>query len=323
MVWQGPFGDGPAEVLPGPNNPWLACGGGGSGGRPAPGAGKPELPDLQIPDQGSVSVDWKKIGVGTTMMVGGVLIVVVTIIVAIAIGASLPATGTGIAIGIVVGIIGSVIAAGGSALAGAGGATVLGGIDPKVIDYKKHVAPLPRRSLSLPHGLPPSVVNFMMAIVEIELLSTAETDIIDYARAAAQANDKKWTDLHLRDLYYVQSGKQHFMDEMVASLREITQAFGKDFDNHKVDPTEPLRDMINPIIEMRSTMKEVADISSTEINALLQQIRVPSPMATSLENSVQALAKSAGGQPSKMLDLAADQLGDLDCVDWEAFGMKP
>ena len=322
MPWRGPLGGDPLETLPGPSNPWLACSGGG-GQRPSePGQDKPALPDFVPPQEGAVGIDWKKIGVGVAMVVAGLLVIVAAVVGALAVAATLPATATGVAAAVVVGVVGSVVAAGGAILTGAGGATVIGGIDPKISDYKKHVPAVPMRRLALPGDLPAPVVTFMQSVSEIERLSTAETDIIDHARAAAKADDKSWTELHQRDLWHVQNAKQHFVGELAGALKEINAAFGKDFDQHRVDPEEPVRDLVNPLIEMRGTLREVGDISSAEINSILATVRVPSPMSEAIDASVRQYAEKAQGQPSAMIDIAIDQLEQLDVIDHEAFGVK-
>ncbi|WP_298334732.1 hypothetical protein [uncultured Erythrobacter sp.] len=323
MPWRGPLGGDPLETLPGPSNPWLACDGSGNDRTGKPGENDPKLPDFPVPDEGSVGIDWKKIGVGVGMVVAGVLVIVAAIVGALAVAATLPATATGAAAAVVVAIVGSMLAAGGSILMGAGGATVIGGIDPKISDYKKHVPAVPMRKLALPGDLPPAVATFMQSVAEIERLSTAETDIIDHARAAAKANDKSWTELHLRDLWHVQNAKQHFVGTLSGALREINAAFGQDFDQHHVDPQEPVRDLINPLIEMRATLNEVASISSAEVNGILATVRVPSPMSEAIDTSVRKFATQAKGQPSEMVNIAADQLECLDVIDHEAFGRKP
>lgn len=323
MPWRGPLGGDPLETMPGPGNPWLTCTGGGNVRPGEPGENDPKLPDFALPEEGSISIDWKKIGVGFSMIVTGILVIVAAIVGALAVAATLPATTVGAAAGVVVAVVGVMLAAGGAILMGAGGATVIGGIDPKIGDYKKHVPAVPTRKLALPGDLPVAVVAFMQSVAEIERLSTAETDIIDHTRAAAKANDKSWTELHLRDLYHVQSAKQHFVGQLAGSLNEINAAFGKDFDQHRVDPDEPVRDLVNPLIEMRSTLNEVAGLSSTEINNILSTVRVPSPMSEAIDASIQKLATKAQGQPSEMVNIAAGQLERMDVIDHEAFGLKP
>lgn len=322
MPWRGPLGGDPLETLPGPNNPWLACSGDGGSRTGEPGENDPKLPDFVLPDKGSVGIDWNKIGTGMGMVVAGILVIIAAIVGGVAVAATLPATGVGIAASVIVAAVAITIAAGGSILMGAGGATMIGGIDPKITDYRKHVAAVPMRKLALPADLPPAVATFMQAVCEIERLSTAETDIIDHARAAAKAKDKSWTELHLRDLYHVQSGKQQFVGRLAGALREINAAFGKDFDQHRVDPDEPVRDLINPLIEMRGSLREVADLSNAEINSILGTVRIPSPTSAAIEETIHAFATKAGGQPSQMVNLAADQLERLDVLDREAFGLK-
>jgi len=322
MPWRGPLGGHPLETLPGPNNPWLACSGGDDDRPSEPSVNDPQLPDFPVPDEGSLGIDWEKVGVGVGMVVGGILTIIVAIVGALAVAATLPVTATGAAAAVVVAVVGAILAAGGSILMGAGGATIIGGIDPKISDYKKHVPAVPTRKLALPGDLPPAITIFMQSVAEIERLSTAETDIIDHARAAAKASDKSWTELHLRDLYHVQSAKQHFVGKLAGALREINAAFGKDFDQHRIDPDEPVRDLINPLIEMRSTLNEVASISNAEINGILATVRVPSPMSEAIDASVRKFATQAKGQPSEMVSIAAEQLERLDLIDHEAFGLK-
>ena len=197
--------------------------------------------------------------------------------------------------------------------------TVLGGIDPKITDYKKHVPALPTRKLSLPADLDPSVLRYLTAIAEVERLSTAESDIIDHARAAAKAGDKSWTELHLRDLYHVENAKQHFVRGAADALSDVNERFGSELDHHCVDTSDALRDLVNPVIEMRATLHEVASISSAEINALLALVRIPSPLSQTLEKAVAEQAQKAGGQPSEMIRLASAQLAALDVVDHAAF----
>ncbi|MEM1053085.1 MAG: hypothetical protein AAGI28_13430 [Pseudomonadota bacterium] len=325
MPWRGPLGGHPLETLPGPDNPWLACAGSDTR-RALPasddGANILQLPDFAISENGVIAIDWTKIGVGFTMINAGVLTIVSAIIGGVAMAATLPATGVGVSAGVMTSSVASTLAAGGAILIGAGGATVIGAIDPAISDYKKHVPAVPMRKLALPADLPPAVTNFMQSVTEIERLSTAETDIIDHARAAAKAGDKSWAELHLRDLYHVQNGKQHFVGQLGSALREINAAFGKDFDQHRIDPAEPTRDLINPLIEMRATLGEVASISSAEINGILATVRVPSPMSEAIDASVRKFAEQAGGQPSEMVSIAADQLERLDMIDHEAFGAE-
>jgi len=286
------------------------------------GADQPELPDFDFPKEGAIAIDWKKIGVGHSMVTSGVTVIAAGIVGAVAVAANLPATAAGTAANVSTSTIGAILAAGGSVLIGAGLATMIGGIDPAISDYKKHVPAVPTRKLALPGDLPAPVTSFMQAVAEIERLSTAETDIIDHARAAAKANDKSWTELHLRDLYHVQNAKQHFTGELARALREINAAFGKGFDHHRIDPDECSRDLINPLIEMRSTLNEVAGLSSTEINNILATVRVPSPVSEAIDASVHKFARQAGGQPSMMVDMTAGQLERLDVIDREAFGLK-
>jgi hypothetical protein len=323
MPWRGPLGGAPLETLPGPDNPWLACRGESDALlKPVPGHRDPDLPDLALSDDGATGVDWTKIGVGTSMMSAGTIVIVAAVVGGLAAAASLPATTTGVAPGNAVAVTAATLAAGGVILTGAGTATVVAAIDPKVSDYKKHVAAVPTRKLALPGDLPPAAMTFMQSVAEIERLSTAETDIIDHARAAAKANDKSWTELHLRDLYHVQNAKQHLVGRLAPALKDINAGLGKDFDGHRVNPDEALRDLINPIIEMRSTLNEVAGLSSAEINNILSIVRVPSPVSKALNASIQRFAKQAGGQPSQMVDIAVDQLERLDVIDHAAFGLK-
>ncbi|MEP1421976.1 MAG: hypothetical protein ABJK59_09430 [Erythrobacter sp.] len=323
MPWRGPLGGYPLETLPGPENPWLACGGCGDALPQETRTDNPKLPDFRLPDDGSLRIDWKKIGVGVSMIVAGILVIVAAVVGAVAVVASLPATASGSAVGVAVAIVGTMLAAGGAILMGAGGATLIGGIDPKISDYKKHVPAVPTRKLALPGDIPSPVATFMQSVSEIERFSTAETDIIDHARAAAKAKDKSWTELHLRDLYHVQNAKQHFVGQLAKALNEINAAFGQDFDHHRVNPDEPVRDLINPLIEMRSTLSEVAGISSAEINNILNTVRMPSPMSEAIDASIQQFASQTQGQPSQMVNIAAEQLERLDVIDHEAFGLKP
>lgn len=322
MPWRGPLGGDPLETLPGPGNPWLACTGGERTQAGERGVDDPELPDFAHCEDGSIAIDWTKIGVGLSMVTSGVAVIAAGIVGAVAVAANLPATAAGTPANVSTSTIGAILAAGGTILIGAGLATVIGGIDPKISDYKKHVPAIPTRKLALPGDLPAPVTHFMQAVAEIERLSTAETDIIDHARAAAKANDKSWTELHLRDLYHVQNAKQHFIGQVAGSLTEINAALAKDFDQHRLDPDEPVRDLINPLIEMRSTLHEVAGLSSTEINNVLATVRVPSPMSQAIDTSIQKLATKAEGQPSMMVKIAAEQLDRLDVIDHAAFGLK-
>jgi hypothetical protein len=287
-----------------------------------PGAGDPHLPDFALPAEGAVRIDWGKISVGMSIVASGALVSIVAIVGAFAVAASLPAPTAGAPAGAAVAVVGSYLAAGGVILMGAGGATMIGGIDPKISDYKKHVPAVPTRKLALSGDLPAPVVAFMQAVSEIERLSTAETDIIDHARAAAKASDKSWTELHLRDLYHVQNAKQHYIKELSGALKAINAAFGKDFDQHWVDPEHPVRDLINPLIEMRGTLGEVAGISGAEINSVLTTVRVPSPMSEALEASVHSYATQVEGQPSAMVNIAVNQLDRLDVIDRKAFGLS-
>lgn len=322
MPWRGPLGGDPLETLPGPNNPWLACTGEGIARASERSENDPKLPAFVLPTDGSLTVDWKKIDTGFTMMSAGALTIVTAIVGGIAVAATLPTSGVGTAAGVLTSTVAITLAAGGSILMGAGNATVIGGIDPKISDYKKHVPAVPTRKLALPADLPPAAMTFMQAACEIERLSTAETDIIDHARAAAKANDKSWTELHLRDLHHVQHGKQHFVGKLATVLREINEDFANEFDQARVDPDEPVRDLINPLIEMRGSLDEVASLSSAEINNMLGIVRVPSPMSVAMEETVGRLANKAQGQPSELINLAIDQLERLNVIDHEAFDVK-
>jgi hypothetical protein len=237
----------------------------------------------------------------------------------LAVSATLPFTATGSAKGSLVAIAGSVLAGGALLLTGAGVTTVLGGIDPKVTDYKKHVAALPTRKLALPADLAPSLHKYIASIAEVERLSTAECDIIDHARAAAKAGDRSWTELHLRDLYHVENAKQHFMRGAGDALGAVNEQFGAEFDQRCVDPSDPMRDLVNPVIEMRATLHEVASISSFEINAFLSLVRIPSPLSKALETAVADQVEKASGQPSEMIRTATQRLLALDVVDHAAF----
>jgi hypothetical protein len=321
MPWRGPLGGDPLETLPGPANPWLMCESASeSGEKPAP--SDIVLPDFALSQGSAVGVNWRKISVGMGLMVAGILVIVSAIVGALAVAATLPATAAGTSAGVAVAVVGAFLAGGGAILMGAGGATVIGGIEPKTSDYKKHVPAVPTRKLSLPGDLPTPVATFMQAVAEIERLSTAETDIIDHARGAAKAGDKSWTELHLRDLYHVQNAKQSYVKQLGGALKEINAAFGKDFDHHFVDPEEPVRDLINPLIEMRGTLSEAAGICNAEINGILATVRVPSPMSAALDASVRELARKAEGQPSAMVNMAAEQLEQIDVIDREAFGLQ-
>ncbi|MEO1222037.1 MAG: hypothetical protein AAFY42_11900 [Pseudomonadota bacterium] len=321
MPWRGPLGGDPLESLPGPSNPWLACSGDSSQRPSEPGAGDPQLPHFVMPEEGAVHIDWNKISVGMNLAVSGTLVTISALVGAFAMAANLPAPTAGAPAGAAVSVVGSYLAAGGVILMGAGGATMIGGIDPKISDYKKHVPAVPTRKLALSGDLPAPVVPFMLAVAEIERLSTAETDIIDHARAAAKADDKSWTELHLRDLYHVQNAKQHYVGLLAGALAAINEAFGKDFDQHWIDPEEPVRDLINPLIEMRGTLIEVAGIGSAEVNSVLATVRMPSPLSDALEASVHAFASEVEGQPSAIVGKAVDQLERLDVIDREAFGL--
>ena len=319
MPWRGPLGGDPLAKLPGPGNPWLvgqsdatprAC-------APADAGGKvPEFAGLDIAD---LTVDWNKVANGTAMAVCGLTVFAAAMAGGLAVSAALPFTATGTAKASLVAIASSVLVGGALVLTGAGTTTVLGGIDPKITDYKKHVAALPTRKLAVPADLDPCVLRYLAAIAEVERLSTAESDIIDHARAAAKAGDKSWTELHLRDLYHVENAKQHFVRKAAEALGEVNEQFGAELDSHCVDAHDALRDLVNPVIEMRATLQEVASVSSAEINALLALVRIPSPLSKTLEHAVGEEVEKAGGQPSRMIQSAAAQLAVLDVVDHAAF----
>lgn len=327
MPWRGPLGGDPLESVPGPDNPWLACVGVDRADREAMLRGETsvnalQLPEFALPQEGDTGIDWTKISVGLGLTCASVLVIVAAVNGALATAASLPATAAGTPASTQVAVIGAYLAGGGVVLMAAGSATIMAAIDPKVSDYKKHVPAVPMRKLALSGDLPAPVATFMQSVAELERLSTAETDIIDHARAAAKANDKSWTELHLRDLYHVQNAKQHFVGELSGALGQINAAFGSKFDQHRVDPEELLRDMINPLIEMRSALNEVASISNAELNAVLQTVRVPSPMGEAINATVRAMANEAQGQPSRMVNMAVQQLERIDVVDREAFGLN-
>lgn len=323
MPWRGPLGGDPLAKLPGPGNPWLVCELGRKGADGTcdctPMDGVDALPDFAGFVPGDVAIDWTKVANGTVLATCGLSVFAAATAGGIAVSAALPATSTGTAPSNRLAIGAAVLAAGALVLTGAGVTTVLGGIDPKITDYKKHVAALPTRKLALPADLDPSALRYMAAMTEIERLSSAESDIIDHARAAAKANDKSWTELHLRDLYHVENAKQHFVRSAGAALSEVNEHFGSELDQHCVDTSDALRDLVNPAIEMRASLAEVASVSSAEINAFLAIVRVPSPLSHSLEQAVAGQVQMAGGQPSAMIQAAAAQLAAMDVVDHAAF----
>ncbi|UAB77780.1 hypothetical protein INR77_13510 [Erythrobacter sp. SCSIO 43205] len=318
MPWRGPLGGDPLAKLPASSSPWLI----GEPGAMADSArNAPDFAALASCglDLDTLAIDWNKVANGTALAACGLSIFAASMAGGLAVSAALPATATGTARPGLVAIAGCVLAGGAMVLTGAGTTTVLAGIDPKITDYKKHVAALPMRKLSLPADLAPSIHRFIAAIAEVERLSTAESDIIDHARAAAKAGDKSWTELHLRDLYHVENAKQYFVRTTAEALATVNELFGSELDHHCVDMNDTLRDKINPVIEIRATLQEVASISSAEINALLGLVRIPSPLAQSLERAVAEQAKKAQGQPSQMIKEATKQLARLDVVDHEAF----
>jgi hypothetical protein len=73
------------------------------------------------------------------------------------------------------------------------------------------------------------------------------------------------------------------------------------------------------VIEMRATLHEVASISSSEINAFLSLVRIPSPLSQALEIAVADQVEKASGQPSEMIRTATQRLLALDVVDHAAF----
>ncbi|MCK0098381.1 hypothetical protein MWU38_03195 [Qipengyuania sp. S6317L1] len=322
MPWRGPLGGNPLAKLPGPESPWLVgeC---GNPPRQSPSVtaigGGGNVPDFAGLDLADLTIDWNKVACGTAMASCGLSILAAAMVGGLAVSAVLPSTATGTAKAGLVAITGSVLVAGALVLTQAGATTVVGGIDPKITDYKKHVAALPMRKLALPADLDPGALRYLSAIAEVERLSTAESDIIDHARAAAKAGDKSWTELHLRDLYHVENAKQHFMNAAAKALDEINGLFGAELDCHCVNTGDALRDLVNPVIEMRATLQEVASISSAEINALLALVRIPSPLSQSLERAVAVEVDKAGGQPSQIITSSAAQLAALDVVDHGAF----
>ena len=323
MPWRGPLGGDPLAKLPGPGNPWLVGELGTAPGSCAVTGAPADLaravPDFTGLDLGELTIDWNKVANGTAMAACGLSIFAAAMAGGLAVSAALPFTATGSAKASLVAIAGAVLAGGALVFTSTGTTTVLAGIDPKITDYKKHVAALPTRKLSLPADLDGSILRYMAAIAEVERLSTAESDIIDHARAAAKAGDKSWTELHLRDLYHVENAKQHFVRKAAEALDEANERFGSELDHHRVDISDGLRDLVNPVIEMRATLQEVANISSAEINAALALVRIPSPLAQTLERAVADAVEKAGGQPSGMIKSAAARLAALDVVDHAAF----
>lgn len=323
MPWRGPLGGDPLAKLPGPENPWLACAGVSGSGSEDPAANWYQSGDLA--DQMTVGLgqDGHKISNGTKMIASSLAVIAAAIAGGLAVDATLPSSTTGSAQGAMAALVGSVVAGGAILLAGCGVASLLDGVAPKITDCKKHVPALPMRKYSLPADLDASVPSFLVAVAELERLSTAETDIIDHARAAAKVGDGSWTELHLRDLYHVQNARQKYLTQAAAALRQINTIFGARFDQNRVDPEEALCDLINPVIEMRGALGEAVSISNAEMNNFLAMVRIPSPLSKALGEMFSDLAKRANGQPSQMMQIAIEELERLDVIDYEAFGLKP
>lgn len=323
MPWRGPLGGDPLATLPGPDNPWLACAGDEVSGCENPAANWYLAGDLTDQMLVGCGKDGHKIGNGTKMIVSSLGVIAAAIAGGLAVDATLPSSTTGSAQSAMAALVGSLVAGGAIVLAGCGGATLLDGIAPKVTDYKKHVPALRMRKYSLPADLDASVPGFLVAVTEVERLSTAETDIIDHARAAARSRDRSWTELHLRDLYHVQNAKQKYLMQAAAALTRINKSFGSSFDQNRVNPEEHLRDLVNPVIEMRGVLSEAVSISNAEINSFLAMVRIPSPLSKALDEMVGDLVRRANGQPSQMIQIATEELERLNIIDYEAFGLKP
>lgn len=314
--WGDSFTD-PPQTIPGPSNPWAACAG-------ADGGTSTKKPDIVIDlPTIEIEVDELKFGTGLALVVlGGTAMLAAAGIFMFAVGVGIGVGGVGgiIAVGVLI-TIGAFLQGLGLGLSISGGSIMGTAIDPPSIKHNERVVPPSRRKVSVSSEAPRELVDLLHNIYEAEYLTVGEIDLVDRARTAAKKMDAEWYETHLRDLFTVQDRRNHFLREASKNLNKFLKNYGDKLPKIKIDPKVPLRDAINPITEMRSELEKLG-IASGEINALLFQIRVPSPVMSSVERSVAALVKESNGDAVALLQRLSKELGEIETIDWDAFGGK-
>jgi len=307
----GDLGLPPLETVPGPSNPWLACGGAGGaeGNKPAG-----PVPDFAVDPP--PPVNWVRYLFGLSMQLLGLGLLTVALALA-----GMVAVGMIVGTGGFLAVIGG-IAAVGAFLFWAGSSTAIGAIDPPALDHRSPVAlPRPRRVHVSPDA-PAELRAFIAEIAEVERLASAEIDLIDRARAAARAKDDTWYETHIRTLYAAQGRKQQLLRRAGGSLKAFVAGNGDLLKQAKVADPAPLRDALNPITNLREEL-DAFGVTFREVDALLAVARTPSPLQRFLEERLRLRVRKAKGSPAVLLAQIADELATIEAVDWDAFGGKP
>ncbi len=310
---EGGYGFPILETVPGPSNPWLSCSGSsggasGSGGAKPLGASFGNILDPKVP------INERLVTIGLGLEVAGLamLLTAMAMMLAVLYGGAAAGWFT-IAIAITVaGFITALI----------GGVTTISGIDPPAFDFRKALAMPKARTVSVTHDAPKELQDLIWNLMRVERLVSLETDLIDRARAAAQAGDAKWYEHHLRALYAAQGEKQYRLRQAGRSISGFVAANADMLARIRVEDPRPLRDALNPITNLREQLDELG-ITFSDVNAMLAKLRMPSPLLAALERAVASRVAEAGGTCAGLLKEIAAELEAIETVDWDAFGGKP
>ncbi|WP_147277320.1 hypothetical protein [Rhodovulum sp. 12E13] len=211
-------------------------------------------------------------------------------------------------IGVVAGILGCTSSLG----------AMIAGLDPVTVDYRSRVRPpLPRR-LALPRSTPPEAAAHVLAMAEVDRLSTAEIDIVDRARAAAAASADEHYRRHLQDLFVVQTLRGEALGEATASLRGMLRAQSDRFGRVTAEPGRPLREVLNPLTNLRAPLEAIG-VGATDVNAVLLASRLPGPLLSALQSGRAALLDRHGGVVVRALHDMADVIDAQDPLSRAAF----
>ncbi|MBF9060267.1 hypothetical protein HKCCSP123_13860 [Rhodobacterales bacterium HKCCSP123] len=312
--WDDPFST-PLEKTPDTNNPWASCAGGGSSGGSKPLVDPPEIPPEWL--EGSVGFDRDRYNDGFTFVLMGLS--------SLAAGAALAAYGVAVAIaGGPVGIavvavtLGGILVAFGAALALGGVGAMNSAVDPVVLRYDWRATQPPRVSLKIPADTPTPLVNLLLTGHEFRHLSQGEVQLYDLARAAAEKKDQAWYETHMRDLWAVQNSKARVARALADNLDAVATEFEDVLKNFNWDSREPMRNVFNPISDMRSQLHDLG-VSGGEIDLLLQPTRIIDPVARHTHSELRKVGEKFDGDGAALLRWVAGGLREMDMIDRQAF----
>jgi hypothetical protein len=136
------------------------------------------------------------------------------------------------------------------------------------------------------------------------------------ARAAAAADEHYR--LHLQDLFVVQTLRAEALREATASLRGMLRAQSERFDRVTAEPGRPLREVLNPVTNLRAPLEAIG-VGPADVNAVLLASRLPGPSLSALQSGRDALLDRHGGVVARALHDMADVIDALDPLSRAAF----